>query len=107
MHIGPETVVGSTYFAAMQPLAYRVPFAVDRSNAPQRYYLVNRSEETLDAVRLCLLGSGLMLPLSSRRLLPGSTLSFAVRGSDLARNSVVVVRWFRPNGEEYLWRISF
>jgi len=91
----------------MQPLAYRVPFVVDRSNAPQRYYLVNRSEETLDAVRLCLLGSGLMLPLSSRRLLPGSTLSFAVRGSDLARNSVVVVRWFRPNGEEYLWRISF
>jgi hypothetical protein len=91
----------------MQPLAYRVPFAVDRSKAPQRYYLINRSDERLDAVRLCLLGSGVMLPLSSRRLQPGAMLSFVVRGSDISRDTVVVVRWFRPNGDEYLWRISF
>jgi len=91
----------------MQPLAYRVPFTVDRSHAPRRYYLVNRGSETLDAVRLCLLGSGVMLPLSSRRLPPGAVLAFAVRGSDLARDAVVVVRWFRPDGDEYLWRISF
>jgi len=91
----------------MQPLAYRVPFAVDRSNAPQRYYLVNRSTETLDAVRLCLLGSGALLPLSTRRLLPGAALAFVVRGPALARDAVVVVRWFRPDGDEYLWRISF
>jgi hypothetical protein len=58
-------------------------------------------------VRLCLLGSGLLLPLSRRRLPPGTTLAFAVRGEDLARRAVVVVRWFRPDGEEYLWRISF
>jgi hypothetical protein len=91
----------------MQPLAYRVPFAVDRSNAPSRYYLVNRSAETLESVRLCLLGSGIMLPLSSRRVLPGAAIAFAARGAHLARDSVVIVRWFRPNGEEYLWRISF
>ncbi|GAB3607121.1 hypothetical protein GCM10027413_25300 [Conyzicola nivalis] len=91
----------------MQPLAYRVPFIVDRSRAPVRYYLVNRSAETLDGMRLAVLGSGLLLPLSQSRLLPGAVLGFAVRGHDLARNSVVIVRWFRPNGDEYLWRVSF
>lgn len=91
----------------MQPLAYRVPLVVDRSHAPARYYLINRDSETLDGVRLSLLGSGMMLPLSTRRLRPGGTLSFVVRGRNLARDSVVIVRWFRPNGEEYLWRVSF
>jgi hypothetical protein len=100
-------VVGSAYFSGMQPLAYRVPFTVDRSRAPTRYYLVNRSEETLESIRLSLLGSGTMLPLSTRRLRPGGILAFAVHGDDLGRTSVVIVRWFRPNGDEYLWRVSF
>jgi hypothetical protein len=91
----------------MQPLAYRVPFVVDRSRAPVRYYLVNRSAETLHGLRLAVLGSGLLLPVSQTRLLPGGVLGFAVRGHELARNSVVVVRWFRPNDDEYLWRVSF
>jgi hypothetical protein len=91
----------------MQPLAYRVPFAVDRSRAPVRYYLVNRSAEPLDGVRLTLLGSGVMLPLSSRRVQPGGIVAFAASGRHLSRTSVVIVRWFRPNGEEYLWRVSF
>lgn len=91
----------------MQPLAYRVPFVVDRSRAPVRYYLVNRSSETLASVRLSLLGSGLLLPISRSSMLPGSLLGFAVRGPNIARNAVVIVRWFRPNGDEYLWRVSF
>lgn len=91
----------------MQPLAYRVPFAVDRSRAPVRYYLVNRSAEVLESVRLSMLGSGFLVPISSSRMLPGGVLGFTVRGRELARNSVVIVRWFRPNGDEYLWRISF
>jgi len=91
----------------MQPLAYRVPFVVDRSRAPLRYYLVNRSAETLDSVRLSVLGSGLLLPVSQSRVLPGGLLGFAVRGPNIARESVVIVRWFRPNGDEYLWRVSF
>lgn len=91
----------------MQPLAYRVPFVVDRSRAPFRYYLVNLSSERLDSVRLTLLGSGAMLPVNSRRVLPGGVTAFSPAGHDLSRNSVVIVRWFRPNGEEYLWRVSF
>lgn len=99
--------MGSSYRAAMQPLAYRVPFAVDRSRAPFRYYLVNVGPETLASVRLSLLGSGLMIPISASRVLPGGILAFSARGHELSRNSVVIVRWFRPSGEEYLWRVSF
>ena len=91
----------------MQPLAYRVPFVVDRSRAPVRYHLINRSPEALDSVRIAVLGSGLLLPISQSRVLPGAVVAFAVRGADLARTTVLVVRWFRPNGDEYLWRVSF
>ena len=86
---------------------YRVPFRVDRSDAPPIYRLVNISTETLTGLRVLLLGSGLMLPVSALRLRPGAALTVVVRGSDLARSSVLVVRWFRSNGEEYLWRVSF
>jgi hypothetical protein len=91
----------------MQPPAYRVPFVVDRSRAPSRYYLVNRSPEPLDGVRLSLLGSGQTLPASSRRMQPGGIVAFAPDGANLSRASVVIVRWFRPDGDEYLWRITF
>jgi len=91
----------------MQPLAYRVPFVVDRSRAPFRYYLHNRSPETLEGVRLILLGSGRMLPVNAGRVLPGGITVFSPEGHDLSRTSVVIVRWFRETGEEYLWRVSF
>jgi hypothetical protein len=86
---------------------YRVPFRVDRSDAPPVYRLVNTSPETLTGLRVLLLGTGLMLPVSRLRLRPGAALTVIVRGSNLARSSVLVVRWFRPGGEEYLWRVSF
>lgn len=88
------------------PVAYAVPLSIDRSRAPH-YELVNVSSESLRAVTLTLLGSGLMLPGAPRGLLPGQSLDFILQGDDLARNAVVVVRWFRPSGEQYLWRVSF
>ena len=91
----------------MTPLAYRVPFLVDRSGAPFRYRLINRGDEHLAAVRVVMLGSGRMLPLSTNRLRPGASLTVAVIGERLDRSSVLVVRWFRPSGEEYLWRVCF
>ena len=91
----------------MQPPAYRGPVVVDRARAPLRYYLVNRSQEPLEGVRLSLLGSGQMLPVSSRRMQPGGIVAFAADSAGLSRTSVVIVRWFRPDGDEYLWRITF
>lgn len=86
--------------------AYAVPLSIDRSRAP-RHKLVNVGSEPLRAVTLTLLGSGLMLPGGPKTLHPGQTLDFTLRGDDLARSAVVVVRWFRPSGEQYLWRVSF
>lgn len=87
-------------------LAYPVPLRLDRSRAP-RFRLANVGAEPLRAVTLSLLGSGLLLPCSPKGLPPGESLEFTLRAEDPARNTIVVVRWFRPSGEQYLWRISF
>jgi len=88
-------------------IAYRVPLRVDRSDAPRVYRLINTSAETLTGLRVTLLGSGVMAPLSRLRVQPSGFVSIVVRGDNLSRSSVLVVRWFRPGGEEYLWRVSF
>ena len=85
--------------------AYRVPLRVDRSHAPT-YRLVNVSDERLTDLRVTLLGSGVLLPISTLRLAPGMALTVVVHETD-PTTSVLIVRWFRPNGEEYLWRVSF
>jgi hypothetical protein len=87
-------------------VAYAVPLRIDRARAP-RYELTNVGSEPLRAVTLTLLGSGLMLPGAPKGLFPGQSLSFTLRADNPARNTIVVVRWFRPSGEQYLWRVSF
>jgi len=88
-------------------IAYRVPLRVDRSDAPRVYRLINTSNETITGLRVTLLGSGAMAPLSRLRVQPGGFVSLVVRGANLSRSSVLIVRWFRPGGDEYLWRVSF
>ena len=87
--------------------AYAVPFRVDRSRAPHHYRLINVGHEPIHALRVSLLGSGVMLPVSALRVAPGGDVTITVRGRDLPRTAVLVVRWFRPDGEEFLWRVSF
>lgn len=86
--------------------AYRVPFEVERVLAP-RFTLHNRGSESLHGVTLTLLGDGRLLWGLPTALDAGGSLQFVVRADDPARNSVLVVRWFRPNGDEYLWRVAF
>jgi hypothetical protein len=52
-------------------------------------------------------GSGVMPVSAPSTLEPGDVLEIVISGSDLARNTIGVVRWFRPDGQEYLWRVSF
>ncbi|WP_027479064.1 hypothetical protein [Gryllotalpicola ginsengisoli] len=88
------------------PLAYPVPWLFIRDYAP-RYGLKNASLETLRNVWCSLLGPGalpLQLPVNVE---PGQTLWVPVHGADLARDTLLVVRWRRENGEEYLWRAAF
>jgi len=87
-------------------LAYRVPFVVDRSRAPW-YVLHNRGTERIRGVTLSMLGSGRLLWGLPTALEPDDHLRFRVHGDEIARDSVLLVRWFRPTDEEYLWRFSF
>jgi hypothetical protein len=88
------------------PLAYPVPFRFDRSDAP-RYRLTNASLEPLTGVRFALLGRGSMPAQAPVALNPGQTTTIPIFGDDLARNTILIVRWSRHNGDEYLWRASF
>ncbi|MBX3093430.1 MAG: hypothetical protein KF680_02645 [Cryobacterium sp.] len=86
--------------------AYTVPFVVDRSDAP-RFRLTNIGTEAARAITLTLLGPGVMLANAPNHLAPGETLEFTVRGENLAQSTVAIVRWFRADESEYLWRVSF
>lgn len=86
---------------------YRVPLVFDRSLAPASYRLMNEGSETLRGVTVLLDGPGVMPALTPVALPPGSFVDLTIRGSDLARSTVLIIRWLRPNHDEYLWRVSF
>lgn len=88
----------------MEP--YRLPFHFDRAYAPH-YRLHNRGSEPVRGLTVTLLGSGVMAAGPPRLLLPGELVELVIRGDDLARETTLVIRWLRPNGEEYLWRVAF
>ena len=88
----------------MEP--YPLPFIFDRSRAPV-FRLRNMSLEPVRGVTATLLGSGLMAAGLPRMLRPGEQLELLIRGEDLARESTLVIRWLRVNGDEYLWRVAF
>jgi hypothetical protein len=85
--------------------AYRVPFRLER--LPPTYTLLNIGAEQLHGVTFTLHGNGLMSANAPAVLRPSEALQVVVSGHDLPRNAILVVRWFRPNGVEYLWRVSF
>jgi hypothetical protein len=91
----------------MIDLASPVPYTVDRRTTPQLLLLTNRSRERLHGISFSLLGSGVMRTSAPLMLDPGQQLRLSVRGEQLSRRAIVVVRWFWPDGTEYLWRIAF
>lgn len=88
------------------PLAYPVPFRVERLGRGH-LRLTNRSDEKLTSVVFLLDGPGVMPAEPAGLLRPGDRAELRVHGEDLARATAVVVRWARPDGSDYLWRISF
>jgi len=86
--------------------AYRVPWTILRDDDP-RFLLLNTGQEELSSVHLLLTGEGRLLWTRPLRIRPGACVAFVLRADDPARDSVVCVRWFRPNGEEYVWRVVF
>ena len=90
-----------------RPPAYRVPFRLQREPARSAYTLVNVGGETVHGVSFTLHGSGVMAVSPPKLLPPGHGVEVTIHAANLARETILVVRWFRPNGVEYLWRVSF
>ncbi|MCS5734055.1 hypothetical protein [Herbiconiux daphne] len=88
-------------------VAYPVPLRLDRRDAPRSYRLSNISDEPLRGLSFSLLGSGVMPATAPLLLVPGQEVRLHIRGDSLPRSAVLIIRWFRPNGDEYLWRVSF
>ncbi|WP_158863429.1 hypothetical protein [Leifsonia sp. AG29] len=86
--------------------AYRVPWRVDRSSAPH-YRLVNTGRHELRGVTVSLAGPASLRVHSPASVRPGEAVRATVTGGDLARSALLVVRWFAPDGREYLWQLSF
>jgi hypothetical protein len=95
-----------THLAALSTdTAYRVPWLFERGDG--HFTLRNLGQERLTAVTFNLYGSGVMPASAPVTLEAGDALEIAISGHDLAKDTIGLVRWFRPNGQEYLWRVSF
>ena len=91
--------------------AYRVPWHFERGDGVELpsncFRLRNLGPERLAAVTFNLYGAGIMPASAPSTLEAGDALEIVIWGADLARDTIGLVRWFRPNGTEYLWRVSF
>jgi hypothetical protein len=85
--------------------AYPVPFRLERR--PPAYIFVNESDEPVHGVAVILHGPGRIAANAPAKLQPGEGLEVTVDGSRLEGGTILVVRWFRPDRTEYLWRVSF
>lgn len=85
-------------------LAYRVPFVLERELSRHAYLLTNTSLETVHGVTFTLHGAGVMAVSPPRTLRPDHGIEVTIATGAL--DAILVVRWFRPNGTEYLWRVA-
>ena len=88
-----------------RPPAYRVPFRLERDGA--RFRLVNIGREVVFGVTFTLHGTGVMAASAPKLLAPDHGVEVIIAARDRAVDTILVIRWFRPNGVEYLWRVSF
>jgi hypothetical protein len=89
-----------------RPTAYRVPWRVERSAEPH-YRIRNVGEDTLRGVTVSVFGTSRFRVAAPAVVHPGGAIHAAASGPDPARDTIVVVRWFAPDGAEYLWQVSF
>ncbi|MEN0086093.1 MAG: hypothetical protein AAGC66_15110 [Leifsonia sp.] len=85
--------------------AYPVPWRVDRSTAPH-LRLVNAGREPLSGVTVSVSGGSRLRVSGPSSVRPGEAVRASISGRDPERDTVLVVRWFPPDGREYLWQIS-
>ena len=84
-----------------------MPFRFERYIAASSHRLLNVSDETVHGVTFVLHGPGLLAVSAPATLSPGDGVEVTIAARDLARSTILVVRWFRHDGLEYVWRVSF
>lgn len=83
-------------------LAYPVPWAIIRTNVPH-CRARNVGPETLELVTVADLATGRLLTTGAARVAPGNAIEFRL---DDSRVGAAIIRWTRPTGSEYLFRIT-
>ncbi|MFF2051325.1 hypothetical protein ACFVU2_06940 [Leifsonia sp. NPDC058194] len=68
---------------------------------------MNTSREVLRGVSISVAGSSRLRVSAPASVHPGESVRASVTGRDPARDTLLVVRWFPPDGREYLWQIAF
>jgi hypothetical protein len=82
--------------------AYRVPFRLDRR--PPAYRFLNESDEPVHGVAVIIHGASALAANNPVKLQPGEELEVTIDPRHRVQGALLVVRWFRPDGVEYLWR---
>jgi len=95
---------GAHSYGDERPVAYRVPFAVERFGS-ERIELRNVSGEVLRWITIDLMGPGHFVAQTPAKLEPDQALAVWLFGDDLARQTKVQVTWFHE-GAQYLWLVS-
>jgi len=86
---------------------YLLPWQVTQRSEGGLLELRNVSAERLTFVRFAVAGTGELALTLPRHAEPGETISVAFHeGCPPGAESLVTMRWFRPNGREYLWVLS-
>ncbi|QJA00657.1 hypothetical protein HF024_07615 [Leifsonia sp. PS1209] len=61
----------------------------------------------LSGVTVSISGRSRLRVSSPSTIAPDASVVATVIGRDVARDTILVVRWFHPDGTEYLWNVSF
>lgn len=87
---------------------YPNPWRVIARQPETHVLLRNGSAERLTFVRLSVAVAGALALSLPRHILPGAIVEVVFdRSQPPDPNTLVTLRWFRPNGHEYLWHLSF
>lgn len=84
--------------------AYRVPFRLERT--PPNFRFHNEGDEPVHGVAVTIHGPGRLASNAPAKLQPGEALEVRIEGDELDAGTIAVVRWFRPDRTEYLWRVN-
>lgn len=96
----------TTHSGGLTDVAYRVPWRVISREPSRSVVIHNDGGERLTFVRFAVAGSGSLSLSLPQHVEPGESLGAELKWPYGAADTLITVRWFRPNRREYLWVLS-